>query len=221
VHDKDKSSRYPIWRIIVEIASGQLKEEIVGVKSKVKSLDRYRLRRKKKFENLQNINFEAKANYLLLKGMPTEFEVQAYLYMNLLRLGFNVRGEIYTKCGTCRFDLVIHDGEKPLRIIEVKKKGSKRKKNKKILDKQIDKYSIYGIPVDLVISFGQAEDYIKRIDASSTKSLPNNHTKNISTIKEKEKFTKLPTNRSGIVKNQDPVKTAFIDELVELMNMSK
>lgn len=49
---------------------------------------------------------------------PSEFEIQAYLYAELQRLGYVVRGEVVGASG--RVDLVVFDGGVPVRVLEVK-----------------------------------------------------------------------------------------------------
>ena len=96
---------------------------------------------------------------------PTEFEIQAYLYHALASLGYTVRGEVTTRCGTCRFDLVAYYCGSPVRIIEVKK-GKGRHPNPGALqrkrEKQLARYRVFGVPVDGVFSLSKAREYVER-----------------------------------------------------------
>ncbi len=97
----------------------------------------------------------------------TEFEVQSYLLNQLLSAGMKVRGEVPTKCGKSRFDLVIFNEHlKPSVIIEVKR----AKKDTKSLPKaeaarleQLERYKSYGIQVVVIFGMKDATRYLKRI----------------------------------------------------------
>ena len=90
----------------------------------------------------------------------SEFEVQAYLYSKLLRMGFDVRGEVsaVNVMGKgSRFDLVIFKKGKATKIIEVKKTREQRIHTQKV------KYNRYGVGVHFVMGMEDAEKYIKDI----------------------------------------------------------
>ncbi len=96
---------------------------------------------------------------------PTEFEIQAYLYTELRRLGYDARGEVTTKDGDCRFDIVVFANKrKPARIIEVK---SCRKKYR---SRQLDQYRAYGIKVISICGMEQAQALIERAAAAGKKT---------------------------------------------------
>lgn len=98
-------------------------------------------------------------------GAPSEFEVQSFLFNELLNLGYVVRGEVATKCGTCVLDLVIYRDGLPVKILEVKKhrrgKGSSQERKK-----QIERYEQFGVPVEGIFAMAQAKDYINRVTAT-------------------------------------------------------
>jgi len=90
----------------------------------------------------------------------SEFEVQAYLYSKLKRMGFDVRGEVSAvniMGKGSRFDLVIFKKGKASKIIEVKKKREQRIQTQRV------KYNRYGIGVHFVMGMEDAEKYIKDI----------------------------------------------------------
>lgn len=104
----------------------------------------------------------------------SEFEIQAYLYFELRRLGYDARGEVNAK-GSC-FDLVVFDSAKqPVRIIEVKK----RQKNKadiphanlRMQDRvrvktqlQLNRYDRFGILVDCISGMKAAMKYMGKVE---------------------------------------------------------
>lgn len=93
-------------------------------------------------------------------GRPSEFEVQAFLYTELRRLGFDARGEVTTRDGEFRFDIVVFVGSgqsrKPARIIEVKDRS------KSYRSAQIENYKAYGVTVISVCGMEQAKALIKK-----------------------------------------------------------
>lgn len=97
---------------------------------------------------------------------PTEFEVQAFLLIELRRLGLHVRGCVPAHGSGDVFDLVIYDADlKPVRIVEVKKQWGKPQK------RQIRRYERYGVPVDVICGMGSAEKYVHEV-AAGRKGLP-------------------------------------------------
>jgi len=105
----------------------------------------------------------------------TEFEIQAYIYHELKRLGYDVRGEVGQ--GDSRFDLVVFDADKlPIRVIEVKKyrpfyskmprasiRMESRDRDSNRL--QLRKYDRFGIRVDVIAGMPNAEKYIRLVAA--------------------------------------------------------
>lgn len=102
-------------------------------------------------------------------GQDSEFEIQAFLLYELRALGYDVRGEVTTRCDRFRFDLVVFKGRVAVRIIEVKKhkrpigykKVSVRRQRQAIRD-QISDYSTIGLPVDCVRGMARAKAYVAR-----------------------------------------------------------
>jgi len=96
-------------------------------------------------------------------GIPTEFEVQSFLFNALLQCGLTVRGEVPASLGTSRFDLVVFDGKTAVHIIEVKKCQQRDVQGRRARARQIDKYSAYGVPVTVVVGMKQAERFIDQV----------------------------------------------------------
>lgn len=103
---------------------------------------------------------------------PSEFEIQAFLFINLRRMGYDVRGEVKGHARASRFDLVIFGKERsasgkcrpmPVRIIEVKRGRQKVAAGTACGDQVLGYYEKYGIPVDLVGSFSEAHAYLAEI----------------------------------------------------------
>lgn len=105
-------------------------------------------------------------NYLEMKyrPRPSEFEIQAYLYCELRRLGYDVRGEVATKDGDSRFDLVVFSKQRPVRIIEVKSC------HKRCRAKQLDQYRTYGIKVLAVCGMKEAQELIQRASGAGART---------------------------------------------------
>lgn len=132
--------------------------------------DRLARLKKRRTRKLQR-KYKAKENSELHKMLPrngsepTEFEIQSYLYHELQALGFEVRGEQTTRCGTAIFDLVLFEDGIAARVIEVKKtleallRGPLKKPNKAVSD-QCSRYAEFGCPVDLVCGMKEARAYV-------------------------------------------------------------
>lgn len=117
---------------------------------------------------------EQRLKYINLNEQPTEFEIQAFLFSELQRLGYQVRGELSTKCKSCRFDLLVSKDGVILRIIEVKKHRNAHSaassffgdcgKVKRAWRSQVNRYSMFGITVDIVGAMSNAREYIAKIE---------------------------------------------------------
>ena len=118
-----------------------------------------RERQKKLADDMASGAIEDCASLIPVRFDPTEFEIQAIIYAGLLALGYAVRGEVPTRCGTCAFDLVVYRDDKPIRIIETKKKRAAIGKRK-----QVRRYAKFGVPVDLVCGMSQARGYVSRVE---------------------------------------------------------
>jgi hypothetical protein len=93
----------------------------------------------------------------------TEFEVQAYLWNELRRLGINVRGEVKTKFDKrcyVRFDLAIFENGQLKEIIEIKR-SKMNHKTSWVQTRQGRRYSSYGVPVSIVYGLDDADVYLK------------------------------------------------------------
>lgn len=102
----------------------------------------------------------------LCKAIPyrrewSEFEVQAYLWSKLRERGVDVRGEVTSRDGRNRFDLVIFENHLPVLIIEVKPDNM----NFSPL-KQVTRYEGFGLPVELVVGEAGAAAFIGKYLAS-------------------------------------------------------
>lgn len=114
---------------------------------------------------------EERAAYIPCDGTPpSEFEVQAFIYEQLKQIGYTVRGEVKTKCGTCIFDIVVYADRRPVRVIEVKKSkkfGSLSRQGKRHFSRlraeQVRRYESFGVPVDLVCTLHDAREYIAAV----------------------------------------------------------
>lgn len=98
----------------------------------------------------------------------SEFEVQAFLYSELKRLGIDVRGEVNFKGEKkyyeqnkksrqtrCRFDLVIFHNCEAIKIIEVKNAPIKHKTSLENTRQGI-RYRHFGIPVIFIYGMNDA-----------------------------------------------------------------
>lgn len=101
----------------------------------------------------------------------TEFEVQAYIYNSLCELGLVVKGEVVyetsrrktkdkTRGEKCRFDLVIYENRKAIRIIEVKARQVSHK-NGLEATRQSRKYRSFGVPVTFVYGIDDAIEFVR------------------------------------------------------------
>lgn len=108
----------------------------------------------------------AKRNLLRFTQAMSEFEVQSFLYEELKRLGYAVRGEVVTYAKKSRFDIAIYNqyGDRfPVRIIEVKRRRRSVRLSSRS-GKQVHRYyEDFGIPVDLVGGIKEAKRYLQLI----------------------------------------------------------
>lgn len=95
----------------------------------------------------------------------SEFEIQAHVYHTLRARGYDVRGEVVSRLGRSRFDLVVFDADRrPTRIIEVKKKARtdnnpRREDDAARRNLQLFTYESFRIPVDHVCGMDEAAAY--------------------------------------------------------------
>ena len=86
----------------------------------------------------------------------SEFEIQAYLFNNLLERGIDARGNVTSKNRISRFDIVIFRDKKPLHLLEIKRPGAH------MSTKQRDKYEAYGLSLTIISSFKDADNFLSR-----------------------------------------------------------
>jgi hypothetical protein len=138
------------------------------------AIDRIHKERQKNLANRRRAILRGESQKQFLPAwdsLYTEFEVQAYLYAEFKARGFLVRGELKTKCGKCKFDLVLYSEREPVRIIEVKNgrtlngKYNPVKSPAKTESEQIDKYAEFGVPVDLIRGMEEAIAFVREYDA--------------------------------------------------------
>lgn len=98
--------------------------------------------------------------YLIARPtQPSEFEIQADIYIKLKVHGIDVRGEVIWQQITsdgktkrrekCRFDLVIFEGGKAVEIVEIKDNVTRHKSGVEHT-RQGRRYPRFGIPVTFV-----------------------------------------------------------------------
>lgn len=140
----------------------------MGRETGLKYRDLHLVRRKRWKENFDTLTLHQRIGLIPANAPASEFEVQSYLYSSLLALGWKVRGELKTRCRSCRFDLVVFDDQnKPVRIIEVKRRKSRINAAKRGDRRQAARYREFGIPVDLVRGMEEAERYIEVVRSGS------------------------------------------------------
>jgi hypothetical protein len=100
--------------------------------------------------------------------VPSEFEIQAFLYTELRELGYDARGEVRATTGRSKLDIVIFTDGKPTSIIEVKKRkinGNSRKRRdaQQLLAREIqrDKYCGYNLPIQDICGMDAAVAFIE------------------------------------------------------------
>jgi hypothetical protein len=98
-------------------------------------------------------------------GVPTEFEVQAYVWSELRKAGVNARGEVKTrfaKRSSVRFDIAIFEGGKLTGIVEIKK--SKINHKTKWEDtRQGFRYNQFGVPVTILYGMDDAVAFVGKL----------------------------------------------------------
>lgn len=96
---------------------------------------------------------------------PSEFEVHSDLYQFLKQTGWQVRGEVSTRCGGYRFDLVVFRNEDPVRIIEIKKTKASSRDDRRCLKDQLKRYRRLGLAVDAIRGGKRCRAYMKKIES--------------------------------------------------------
>jgi hypothetical protein len=115
---------------------------------------------------------EAKmAKTLIVGTVPSEFEIQSFLYQRLLDAGHRVRGEV--RCNLAgrraRFDLLTLDNEgSPVYAIEVKPKRGARWRVEWMRTQQYRCYSAMPLPVFMVCGRHQADAFLAVVSRPAT-----------------------------------------------------
>lgn len=117
----------------------------------------------------KQLNIQApRRNLLRFTQAASEFEVQSFLFEELKRLGYAVRGEVVTYARKARFDIAIYNqhGERfPVRIVEVKRRRRSAMSGSSS-GRQVHRYyDDFGVPVDLVGGLKEARRYLELIRA--------------------------------------------------------
>lgn len=94
---------------------------------------------------------------------PTEFEIQATLWVGLRALGINARGEVKTKFAgrsQVRFDVAVFETGGLVGVLEIKREG-KQLGTDWTTTRQGQRYGQFGVPVRLVRGMSDAEAAIE------------------------------------------------------------
>lgn len=96
----------------------------------------------------------------------TEFEVQAYLWNELVKRGINARGEVkaqYQKKMYVRFDIAIFENGELKQIIEIKRN---KKAHKTCWEdtRQGFRYNEFGVPVTILYGMYDVNEFLKLQD---------------------------------------------------------
>lgn len=97
----------------------------------------------------------------------TEFEVQAYLWNELVKRGINARGEVkarYDKRAYVRFDIAIFENGSLTQILEIKRSTIKHKTSWEDT-RQGKRYNAFGVPVKILYGIDDVNEYLKAIDS--------------------------------------------------------
>jgi hypothetical protein len=115
-------------------------------------------------EQIKEEHMDVSAKYEVKEpAAETEFEVQAYLWNELRKLGVNARGEVktqYAKRSWVRFDVAIFDAGGLAHIIEVKRSPINHKTTWEDT-RQGKRYNEFGVPVTIIYGMKHAEEFIK------------------------------------------------------------
>ena len=99
---------------------------------------------------------------------PSEFEIQSYIYRCLKSAGHDIRGEVRSKRGTTRFDLVVFENFLAALIVEVKKNSQQELEKddeygrKKLMTRkrQLHRYRKFGVPLKVIGGMSEAEEFV-------------------------------------------------------------
>lgn len=99
----------------------------------------------------------------------SEFEVHAYVWTELRKLGINARGEVKVKYNdprqpraVCRFDIGVFQEGYLAGIIEIKSRPIQHKSDAGwVGTRQGSRYMTFGVPVELIYGQAEAERFIE------------------------------------------------------------
>lgn len=95
----------------------------------------------------------------------TEFEVQAFLWNELRKLGINARGEVkakYAKRAYVRFDIAIFKNGSLTQIIEIKRSKINHKTTWR-QTRQGTRYNEFGVPVVIIYGMEEAKNFLEGV----------------------------------------------------------
>jgi len=96
----------------------------------------------------------------------TEFEVQAYLWNELVKRGINARGEVkarYERRAYVRFDVAIFENGSLTQILEVKRSKIRHKTSWEDT-RQGRRYNDFNVPVRILYGMDDVNEYLRSID---------------------------------------------------------
>ena len=110
----------------------------------------------------------------------SEFEIQAYIFQRLSARfrkleskAFSVRGEVQTRFGFARFDLVVFIHSEPWCIIEVKAEPGRRNRVAAGTSDKLHSYSRFGVRVHIVRGMNDARQFCALLVLPSPPPAPN------------------------------------------------
>jgi hypothetical protein len=102
---------------------------------------------------------------------PTEFEVQATLWSELRRLGYNARGEVGTAFADrerCRFDIAVFDRGELVGVIECKSAPIRHKSASGWNGtRQGWRYGQFGVPVMVIYGMGMVKQLVADLEGGA------------------------------------------------------
>lgn len=96
----------------------------------------------------------------------TEFEIQAFVWCELRRLGYRARGEVksaFAGRACVRFDVAVFDDGVLVAIVEVKRNEA-RNKAAWAQSRQGSRYEQFNVPVHIICGMTQAREFIASIE---------------------------------------------------------
>ena len=101
-------------------------------------------------------------------AVESEFEVQAFLFSELRRAGFDARGEVQVHGlfgqraakASCRFDIVIFEDKRAVMVLEVKARPVIHKSGVENT-RQGKRYPRFGVPVQFIYGMNDARKFLR------------------------------------------------------------